>query len=85
MGRPRGATASAPATGARSSSAGGPAACYFPRDLFFCFFTFALTIGAFTPVPRETGLGTGCFFDLPAMPILSVEGEWQPTIPHYRP
>jgi hypothetical protein len=47
-----------------------PAACYFPRDLFFCFFTFKLTMGAFTPVPRETGLGTGCFFDFPAMLIL---------------
>ena len=45
-------------------------ACYFPRDLFFCFFTFKLTMGAFTPVPRETGLGTGCFFDFPAMLIL---------------
>jgi hypothetical protein len=42
--------------------------CYFPRDLFFCFFTFKLTIGAFTPVPSDTGLGTGCFFDFPAMP-----------------
>jgi hypothetical protein len=46
------------------------AACYFPRDLFFCFFTFKLTMGAFTPVPRETGLGAGCFFDFPAMLIL---------------
>jgi hypothetical protein len=27
-------------------------------------------MGAFTPVPRETGLGTGCFFAFPAMLIL---------------
>jgi hypothetical protein len=47
-----------------------PAACYFPRDLFFCFFTFKLTMGAFTPVPRETGLETRCFFDFPATRIL---------------
>jgi hypothetical protein len=47
-----------------------PLACYFPRDFFLCFFTFKLTMGAFTPVPRETGLGTGCFFDFPAMLIL---------------
>ena len=61
--------------GARSSSAGGPAACYFPRDLFFCFFTFTLSIGAFAPVPRETGLCTRCFFDFPAMPILLDRGR----------
>jgi len=61
--------------GARSSSAGGPATCYFPRDLFFCFFTFKLTIGAFAAVPRETGLGTRCFFDFPAMPILLDRGR----------
>lgn len=61
--------------GARSSSAGVPAACYFPRDLFFCFFTFKLSIGAFASVPRETGLGTRCFFDFPAMPILLDRGR----------
>src|SRR4029453_14200832 len=59
---------------ARSSSAEGAARCYFPRDLFFCFFTFKLTIGAFTPVPRETGLGTACFFDFPSMPTLLDRG-----------
>lgn len=59
----------------RSSSAGGRAAYYFPRDLFFCFFTFKLSIGAFASVPRETGLGTGCFFDFPAMPILLDRGR----------
>ncbi len=47
-----------------------PAECYLPRDFFFCFFTFRLTIGAFAPVPRDTGLGGGCFFDFPAMPVL---------------
>jgi hypothetical protein len=51
------------------------AGCYFPRDLFFCFFTFKLSIGAFAPVPRETGLGTRCFFDFPAMPILLDRGR----------
>ena len=56
-----------------------------PRDRFFCFFTFKLSIGAFAPVPRETGLGTGCFFDFPAMAILLGRGEWQRTIPPYRP
>ncbi len=61
--------------GARSSSPGVPAACYFPRDLFFCFFTFRLSIGAFASVPRETGLGTRCFFDFPAMPILLDRGR----------
>lgn len=61
--------------GARSSSAGGRGACYFPRDLFFCFFTFTLTIGAFTRVPRDMGLGTRCFFDFPAMPILLGRGR----------
>jgi hypothetical protein len=41
----------------RSFVTGRPrAAYYFPRDLFFCFFTFRLTIGAFTPVP-ETRVG----------------------------
>ena len=52
-----------------------PPRCYFPRDRFFCFFTFMLTIGVFAPVPRETGLGTGCFFDFPAMPILLGRGR----------
>ncbi len=47
-----------------------PAAYYLPRDFFFCFFTFKLTIGAFAPVPRDTGLAAGCFFDFPAMPVL---------------
>jgi hypothetical protein len=37
--------------------------------------TFKLTIGAFTPVPSDTGLGTGCFFDFPAMPILLDRGR----------
>jgi len=50
-------------------------AYYFPRDLFFCFFTFRLTIGSFAPVPRDTGLVTGCFFDFPAMPILLDRGR----------
>jgi hypothetical protein len=48
---------------------------YFPRDLFFCFFTFKLTIGAFAPVPRDGGLGVGCFFDFPAMRILLDRGR----------
>ena len=52
-----------------------PTACYFPRDVFFCFFTFKLSIGAFASVPRETGLGTRCFFDFPAMPILLDRGR----------
>lgn len=69
MGGPRGATTSAPAAAPLLVSR-GPAARYFPRDVFFCFFTFKLTIGAFAPVPRETGWGTGCFFDFPAMAIL---------------
>ncbi len=51
------------------------AACYFPRDVFFCFFTFKLSIGALASVPRETGLGTRCFFDFPAMPILLDRGR----------
>ena len=84
MGGPRGATTSAPAAAPLLVSR-GPAARYFPRDLFFCFFTFKLTIGAFAPVPRETGLETGCFFDFPAMAILLGRGEWQRTIPPYRP
>jgi hypothetical protein len=54
---------------------GAAARCYFPRDLFFCFFAFKLTIGAFTPVPRDTGLGAGCSFDFPAMPILLNRGR----------
>ena len=60
--------------GARSSSVRGPPLRYFPRDFFFCFFTFRLCIGAFASVPRETGLGTPCFFDFPAMPILLDRG-----------
>ena len=75
MGGPRGATTSAPAAAPLLVSR-GPAARYFPRDVFFCFFTFKLTIGAFAPVPRETGLDTGCFFDFPAMAILLGRGEW---------
>jgi hypothetical protein len=59
---------------AGSLSAGRPAASYFPRDLFFCF-TFKLTIGAFAPVPKDMGLGEGCFFDFPAMPILLDRGR----------
>ena len=74
-GRPRGATR-VTGSGARSWSAEAPLPCYFPRDVFFCFFTFKLTIGAFAPVPRETGLDTGCFFDFPAMAILLGRGEW---------
>jgi hypothetical protein len=42
---------------ASSVSAGGLALYYFPRNLFFCFFTFKLTVGAFAPVPRETKFG----------------------------
>jgi hypothetical protein len=61
------------------------AACYFPRDFFFCFFTFTLTIGAFVSVPREPGLGAPCFLDFFAIPISSIEGEWHRTIPRYRP
>jgi hypothetical protein len=34
-----------------------------------------LTIGTFAPVPRDTGLDTGCFFDFPAMPILLDRGR----------
>jgi hypothetical protein len=52
-----------------------PATFYFPRDRFFCFFTFKLSIGSFAPVPRETGLGTRCFFDFPATPILLDRGR----------
>ena len=72
--RPRSATTSAPAT-APASSAEVPAACYFPRDLFFCFFTFKLGIGAFASVPSEMGLGTRCLFDFPATPILLDRGR----------
>jgi hypothetical protein len=60
-------------TGSRRG--GTPAARYFPRDFFFCFFTFKLGIGAFAWVPRETGLGPRCFFDFPAMPILLDRGR----------
>ena len=48
---------------------------YFPRDFFFCFFTFKLCIGTFAAVPMETGLATPCFFDFPAMPILLDRGR----------
>lgn len=51
------------------------AACYVAGDVFFCFFTFPLAIGAFASVPSGTGLVTRCFFDLPAMPILVIAGE----------
>ena len=52
---------------------------YFPRDFFFCFFTFTLTIGAFVSVPMETELDAPCFFDFLAIPILLDRGR-DPTL-----
>jgi len=72
----RAATTSAPTTAPPAlRQPKAPAAYYFPRDFFFCLFTFKLTIGAFAPVPRDTGLCSGCFFDFPAMPILLDRGR----------
>ena len=52
---------------------------YLPRDVFFCFFTFWLTIGALASVPSETEPDGRCFFDFPAIPLL-LEREWKQSI-----